>query len=395
MLRSAILGIAVLGLGACASAPGEAITQIFAPKPQSAEEALGRYYATIPDSDLPAAPLGASFPSDDQVLTRILIGSCNDEEQDSPVLAQIAQEEADLFLMVGDNVYGDRDGRDYVNNDPDLMEVRASFADLAARPEFKSVRAAHPMMVAWDDHDYGANDAGIEFPFKGLAERIHEVFWGLEDEDVGQWPGTYYGRSFGPEGQRVQIIMLDTRSFRSSLTKTDEWGKAGKERYIPAPDGSPQDMLGAAQWTWLENQLQKPADLRFIVSSIQVLPTVHGWESWSRLPAERAHLLDLINDTGASGVIFLSGDRHTGFLYETDEGLPYMATELTASSMNLSFSDSSSEEDIRQVGAGYAKVNFGAVAIDWDTRMVTLSLHDEAGQSVRENSVAFDAIGVE
>lgn len=59
----------------------------------------------------------------------------------------------------------------------------------------------------------------------------------------GAWPGTYYERSFGPEGQRVQVIMLDTRFFRSALTPTDQWNARGRERYIPSEDPK-QDMLG-------------------------------------------------------------------------------------------------------------------------------------------------------
>ncbi len=394
MKKAMVLGGALLALSACAS-QGGGITNIFTPKPKSAQEALGLYYATIPDSELPRAPIGASFPTEDQVLTRILLASCNDEEQESPALSQIAKEDADLFLMVGDNVYGDRDGRSYTNNDADLMELRESFADLAARTEFQAVRAKHPMMVAWDDHDYGANDAGIEFPFKGLAERVHEVFWGLEKQDVGQWEGTYYERSFGPEGQRTQVIVLDTRFFRTSLTATDEWGAPGKERYMPTPDGATQDMLGAAQWTWLENQLQKPADLRLIVSSIQVTPTVHGWEAWSTMPQERQNLFDLIQTTEAKGVIFLSGDRHSAFIYEDEGVLPYEAHELTASSLNLSFSDGIAEMDERQTGPAFSLENFGGVEIDWAGKTVTLKIHNNAGETVQENSLAFSDIGIE
>ena len=40
--------------------------------------------------------------------------------------------------------------------------------------------------------------------------------------------------SFGPEGQRTQVIMLDTRFFRSALQATDDWGAKGKERYVPS-----------------------------------------------------------------------------------------------------------------------------------------------------------------
>lgn len=393
MTRGLVSIAALLSLGACVT-EGTGIS-IFTPKPDTAEEALELYYDTIPDSALPTAGDGAAFPAPDAVINTILIGSCLDEEKGpSAAMTSIANEEADLFLMVGDNVYGDRDGRAYVNNQADLDELRESFADLAAREDFQSVRAAHPMMVAWDDHDYGANDSGKEFPFRGLAERVHEVFWGLDDEDVGQWPGTYYSRSFGPEGQRVQVIMLDTRFFRSQLTPTDEWSAKGKERYLPAPMGSMQDMLGAAQWTWLENQLQQPADLRFIASSIQVMPTVHGWEAWSVLPDERQRLFDLIKKSKATGVVFLSGDRHTAFIYEEDGVLPYTAHELTSSSLNVSFLGESEEFDERQVGSGYPPENYGAVEIDWDARTIALKVKDNTGQTVRQNDLSFAEIGV-
>jgi alkaline phosphatase D len=298
------------------------------------------------------------------------------------------------MLMIGDNVYGDIDGGAYISNDPDLTELRNAFADLGARPEFQAARTAHPMMVAWDDHDYGANDAGGNFPFKRFAERIHERFWGLDKErDISNWDGTYYARSFGPEGQRVQIIMLDTRFFRSDLTRTDEYGAPGKERYMPS-SSSMQDMLGNEQWTWLENQLAQPADIRLIVSSVQVLPTVHGWEAWSTLPNERQRLFDLIKQSGAKGVVFVSGDRHTGFLYKDEAALDYPALELTASSLNLSFATESAERDARQIGAGFALENFGDITIDWAGRRLSLKLLDQTGTSIREVSSSFEDIGL-
>ena len=393
MKRAIFAGVCVFGLSGCVTETGG--ISIFTPKPDSAEAALEYYYDTLPDSFYPVAPAGLSLPADDAVISKVLLGSCFDEEKgSSAAMMSVAGEEADLFLMVGDNVYGDRDGRAYANNQADLDEVRESFADLASRPDFQAMRASVPMMVAWDDHDYGANDAGNEFPFRGLAERIHENFWGLDDEDVGQWPGTYYARTFGPEGQRTQVIMLDTRFFRTALTPTDDWGAKGKERYIPAPAGSMQDMLGAAQWTWLENQLQQPADIRLIASSIQVMPTTHGFEAWSQMPEERQQLFDLIEKTGATGVVFLSGDRHTAFIYEQADILPYAAHELTSSSMNVSFQTESDEVDERQVGAGFAPENYGSVEIDWEARNVTLNIKDNTGEIVRSNAFSFAEVGV-
>lgn len=396
MKFGAFAALGALALTSCVTEGGTSVLpNLFQGEPDSAVEALNRYYETIPASELPQGPEGVPLPANDAVLSRILLASCHDEELADPTLAHMATEEADLFLMIGDNVYGDRDGRDYAINQPELDELRESFNDLAASSEFQAVRAKFPMMVAWDDHDFGMNDGGKHFAFKNLAERIHETFWGLEDEDVGQWPGTYYARSFGPEGQRVQVIVLDTRYFRSDLTPTDEYGAVGKERYIPAPEGSMQDMLGAAQWTWLENQLQAPADIRFVVSSIQVMPTVHGWEAWSTMPAERQRLFDLVKSTDAKGVVFLSGDRHTGFVYEERDVLPYAANELTASSLNVSFATESPERDARQIGAAFPPENYGAVEIDWEARQVSLILKDGEGQTARRNDIAFSDIGAD
>ena len=384
---AAVAAAAVLS-GCQTAADLPLVGSVFAPK--SAEDALEAYYRTLPESFYPRAPLGPALPADDQVLTRILVASCFDEEkEDSATMRSVAAEAADLFLMIGDNVYGDRNGPAYVNNQPELDELRESFRDLAAREDFRLVREKFPMMVAWDDHDYGANDAGREFPFRRLAERIHERFWGLENEDVGAWPGTYYARSFGSEGKRVQIIMLDTRFFRSPLTPTDEWNKKGKERYIPSNDPD-QDMLGNDQWTWLENRLQDPADLRLIVSSIQVLPTdAHGWEAWSRLPKEQERLYRLVRETEANGVVFVSGDRHTAFLYRDEAALPYPAYEITASSMNVSFATTTTEMDRAQIGEGYPPENYGAINIDWENGTVNLAVHANTGEPVMEATAAF------
>ena len=164
---------------------------------------------------------------------------------------------------------------------------------------------------------------------------------------------------------------------------------------MPAPEGSYQDMLGSAQWTWLQNRLQDEADLRLVVSSIQVMPTVHGWESWDKLPAERERLFELVNSTGANGVVFLTGDRHTGFIYEETGVLPYEANELTSSSLNVSFATESPEMDSRQVGAAFPPENYGVIEIDWDAATLNLLLKDNQGVTVRENEIAFSDIGVE
>src|ERR671935_24702 len=67
----------------------------------------------------------------------------------------------------------------------------------------------------------------------------------------------------GPEGKPLQVILLDTRYFRSPV-------KRSGRTVVPNTDPG-ATILGPAQWEWLERQLREPADLRLIGSSIQVV----------------------------------------------------------------------------------------------------------------------------
>jgi len=337
---------------------------------------------------------GAAMPLPAQTITRILSGSCLNEEKAAPdpILAAIHSESSNLFLMLGDNVYGDVHNGRYRKDDSSLTGLRASMMTLAKRDDFRRLRQRHPMMVTWDDHDFGRNDAGGDFPYKQLAESLHESFWGLDKTEVGQRPGVYYSRRFGENGRRTQVIMLDTRFFRTPLTKTNQRGAKGKERYLPSQDPD-QDMLGSAQWRWLAQTLQEPADLRIIASSVQVLPADHGWESWSRLPASRAKLLEMLANNGARAVVLLSGDRHHAFLYRSQIGDTTLI-EMTTSAVNQSFRHRMQGKDTRerdklQTSPGYSGPNYGSVQIDWGSRRVKLSIQNEKREVVHSLFQAF------
>lgn len=390
MKKLAILGASLLALGACTTLDTSAPTL---PELANATDALNAYYNQVPTSSLPQAPeflpLNASQP-----LTKIILASCHNEEKADPAMAQIAREDADLFLFIGDNVYGDMDGRSYMSFDVELTELREAYADLAASREFQAVAAKMPVLATWDDHDYGLNDAGRDFAAKRYAEIIFETFFHMDDTEIAERPGIYYSKMIGPEGQRTQIIMLDTRFFRSELMPTDEYGAAGKERYLPST-ASDQDMLGDAQWAWLEEELRKPADLRLVVSSIQVTPDVHGWEAWNKLPAERDRLYGLLKSTEAEGVIFLSGDRHTAFLYKDEANGNYPYYELTASSLNQVFASdpvSTEMDPVHQIAEGYTFANYGEVSIDWENEVVQLTIKDETGADIAVAGFNFSEI---
>ena len=332
-------------------------------------------------------PAAAKLPPASAVVTKIAFGSCMKETRPIPALRGVVASQPDLFLAMGDNVYGDDPG-----TDPALPVLTEAYRDLAKNADFVALNASVPILATWDDHDFGANDAGAAYGGKHRAEALFEGFWGKGALGQGH-AGVYGARVFGPKGQRVQIILLDTRSFRSDLKPTDRPGAKGMERYVP--DSSPdKSMLGAAQWAWLARQLKAPADIRLIVSSVQVLADGHGYEAWRTLPLERQRLFSLIKSSQAKGVVIVSGDRHLAALYRQDGLVGYPLVELTASALNRSMRATNDEMSSQQIGPAYAPNNSGLVEIDWAGRSLRLSIRNEAGAEVQGLPLAFAELGL-
>ena len=318
----------------------------------------------------------------DGLLEHVAFGSCLHQERPQPILDVIDGEGADLFLFLGDNVYGDVSDVD----DPTLPELRAAYARQAASAGLNRLRASTPVLATWDDHDYGLNDAGAEFPGAAGARRLFAEFWGLDEDAFVDPDGIYASHTIGPPGRRVQVILLDTRSFRSPLRPTDARGEPGRERYLPDPDPG-KTLLGARQWAWLAETLREPAELRLLVTSIQLLAEGHGWEAWHTLPTERERLFDVLAETGAEGVIVLSGDRHRAGIYRRDDVLPYPLLEVTSSALNMPVLNASEEAGPHRLGGTFTGTNYGRLDIDWAEGTVDLGIFDAGGFRVRAQRV--------
>lgn len=336
--------------------------------------------------DSAVLPMASAPISQDAVLTRIAFGSCLKQADPMPIFEAIAAREPQLMVLLGDNVYGDVDDL----SDRDMPELRRAYRTLAQRSEFTNFRRSVPLLTVWDDHDYGRNDAGRDFPLKDEAEDIFLDAWAIAEDDPRRArPGVYTSETFGPEGRRVQIILLDTRFFRSDLTPTDDRGAPGKERYL-ASRAKGQTMLGAAQEAWLARELQKPADLRILVSSVQLLAEGHGWEAWRTLPEAQQRLYDTIIESGVRNLVVVSGDRHLGGLYGDQSVVPFPLYEMTASSLNAPQStwreeagQTSIEPGPKRLGKPVYVENFGEIEIDWASGSLTMSVIDGEGDPVR------------
>lgn len=323
-------------------------------------------------------------PGAGPALRRIGLGSCADQDKPQLIWDAALAARPELFVFGGDNVYASQQPWSRAALD-------AAYATQARVPGFARLRQAVPHLAIWDDHDYGLNDGGAEFAHKPSSKDAFLDFWQVPPGDERRHrEGLYTARSFGPAGQRVQVILLDGRWFRSALKPTDQRGAPGKERYLPDPDPA-KTLLGAAQWAWLDARLREAADLRLIVSSIQVLAEGHGYERWGNLPAERQRLFDLIARTRARGVVFLSGDRHIGAVYRETTGTPYPLYELTSSGITHPWADAR-EPGPNRLGALVTVPHAGLVDIDWAARRVRLALHGIDGQTVQAHHLALNEL---
>lgn len=351
----------------------------------AAEDMLAPYYARLKQKiDLPLAPANVSLAPDTNV-THVGFGSCIHQSRHQTIWAQIAAKKPDLFLLIGDNNYGDQGWA----GDATLGTLRAAYGVMAKSPELAAFRSKVPMMATWDDHDFGFNDGGANFAFRQWSETIFETFWGANTA-VKSRPGIYESTMFGEKGKRLQIIMLDTRYFRSDFDRMPyQSSRPPLGSYVPSNDPA-KTMLGDAQWRWLEQELAKPADMRILVSSIQVITDAHNYEVWENLPLERQKLYSMLSAREDSGLVMLTGDRHAAGIYSEKIGNETV-WELTSSSLNYSFSsteqNTAREPDDKRVTDLISEENFGAVEIDWKKDVFTMKLFGNQGEERASKTV--------
>lgn len=255
--------------------------------------------------------------------------------------------QSDLWMWLGDIVYGDRGGVD---------TLRWMYAYQQSLPEYAALRKQIPVVGVWDDHDYGVNDGGIEYEHKEETQRMLLDFLDEPaDSPRRLQEGIYTSYRFVKNDTRIKLILLDERSFR-------EEARAGK------------DILGEKQWQWLHEELfSDTAEVTLIASSSQVIPNDNYAfnEVWQDYPASREKLLSWLNDVSGT-VLILSGDRHYGEISQMENGRNQGRStlyEMTSSGLTHTknytlYSALPIEPNSHRVGNFFSELNFGVIDID-------------------------------
>lgn len=318
-------------------------------------------------------------PLPQKKVTRIGFGSCMHQDKPLPILLTADSLKPDLFIFLGDNIYGDS---------PFMWVLKRKYKKLASKPEFQQLKAHVPLLAVWDDHDYGKNDAGREFRQKEKSKKIFLNFWGEPKESV-RWErqGIYTTYTFYTAGNKLlQLILLDNRWARTSLQKASLTNGIDKNDYAPIYDPT-SSMLGSKQWKWLEVQLRKKADIRIIATSTQFATEYNGYESWSNFPYEQGRMFDLIERTKANGVFFISGDVHYAELNAIIPENMYPLFDLTASGITEKWDHV--EPSRFRIGNAFQENHFGMIEIREDSEtkdlFINLKIIDVKGKTPIEH----------
>lgn len=293
------------------------------------------------------------------VVSTLSFGSCNRQDKPQAYWSTILNHQPDAWIWLGDNIYGDS---------PDMDVLAAKYAKQKNDPYYQQLLATTAIYGIWDDHDYGTNDGGKNWPHKAAAEQLMLDFLDVpKDAPVRNYPGTYQSYTIGEEaGRQIKLILLDTRYFQDELTSTP---KGNPQRYYINETG---DILGEAQWQWLTTELQdSTAAVTLIASSIQVLPEEQGYEKWANFPAARQRLLDLVAASPANNPVFLSGDRHIGEISKWLLPNELCYFEVTSSGLTHSYNNVAEPNKYR-VGEVTGERNYGLLRINWANQLPDL-----------------------
>lgn len=301
-------------------------------------------------------------------LNRIAFGSCGHQMGEQFIWNSVIAMKPELWIWLGDNIYGDTE---------DMNVLRRKYQQLGDNYNYQLLKDTCPIIATWDDHDFGVNDGGKNYPKRAESQQVFLEFF-EEPINSPRWKqeGVYTSYTYGPNEKQVKVILLDQRYNRDD----------------PDTDG---DVLGETQWAWLEAEFRNSvAKVVLVGASFQFISNQHPFETWGHFPSARERMLKLIKDTGVKGVIFISGDRHFAEISKLKrDDLPYPIYDYMCSGLTHANNFMIEKNPYRMKGKTYYHRNFGMILFDWEKGTVTLQ-NRKVNQKVSfEHTIPFTELG--
>jgi phosphodiesterase/alkaline phosphatase D-like protein len=229
---------------------------------------------------------------------KIVAASCANLREVNPQRAwpEIRAEHADVLLLLGDNVYLERD--DHTDAPTLAAQLRQLYGRQFADPGFAAVlselRARGGQLVAiYDDHDFiGDNRCGADCSDALRRAARAEFVAAFKPVQTGE--EVYHFLQLGA----VDLVVLDERFYR----------------HTPADSGAdPDAMLGAAQWAWFE-AVVNGSTARYLLVASSTTFHAFGDQSWEQYPSAFERMRSLLR--GRLGALIVSGDAHRNAVYD-------------------------------------------------------------------------------
>jgi alkaline phosphatase D len=304
----------------------------------------------------------------------IAFGSCDNQSIKNELWEAIDSNNPSVWIWGGDNVYSDTE---------DMIFLKKNYEIQKQDVDYQNFIRNKIILGTWDDHDYGANDGGDEYPYKRESQQLLLDFLGTSNNAAERKrDGVYTARTIAVNGNKIKIIVLDSRFFRTSLTKAID----SKKRFQPNQYGD-GTILGETQWKWLKEELESSdAQFNVIVSSVQFLSDKHGFEAWGNFPHEIEKLEKMIISTKAKGTFIISGDRHIAtFSSKNVYGLSYPLVDFTSSGLTHTYTSFSSEENPYLKGEVVKEINFGLLKFDFKKNKVIMEIRGKENKLLQKH----------
>ncbi len=293
----------------------------------------------------------------------IAFGSCNHQGLPQEMWLNMIDNKPDFFIFIGDNIYGDCKTTDCLVNKYNQQLRKTYFLDFMEKV---------PVIGTWDDHEYGINNAGIENPIKKESQKLFLDFIGepLNSPRRVQ-EGIYTSYTFGKEGKKVKVILLDERYFR------DKPGEAA-------------DMLGELQWKWFEKELNNSdAQINLIGSSSQFLADRSTTDRWAQYPKSQKKMYEIIAKSKKQGIMFLSGDIHCAEMsVNSSVDLNYPIYDFTSSGLTHSHLSPKIFKNSYKLKKASCSLNYGLITINWNTPItIKVEMKDIQNFTLQEKTI--------
>lgn len=212
-----------------------------------------------------------------------------------------------------------------------LEDYRARYAHYRQDADLMLVHQMHPFITVWDDHEI-ANDAytdgaqnhqeneGVWMERREAARRAYVEWLPVRGEAKPLYRKIQYG-------DLAELIMLDTRIIGRDKQIMDI---TNPELYNPT-----RSMLGPKQKAWLFDALENsPAQWKILGNQVMFADYNVGWAAeafdrytpeqiesifldiWDGYPAERAEIINFIEEKKIDDVVIVTGDVHCSFAYD-------------------------------------------------------------------------------